>query len=92
MLLTLPFIMPLADQLHIDLIWLGVILLISMQIGLLTPPFGLLLFVMKGVAPPHISMRQVYVAAFPFTVLTLLVLLLVVAVPWLATILPKLIN
>jgi TRAP-type mannitol/chloroaromatic compound transport system permease large subunit len=47
---------------------------------------------MKGVAPPHISMRQVYVAAFPFTVLTLLVLLLVVAVPWLATILPKLIN
>ena len=92
MLLTLPFIMPLADQLHIDLIWLGVILLISMQIGLLTPPFGLLLFVMKGVAPPHISVRQVYVAAFPFTVLTLLVLLLVVAVPWLATILPKLIN
>src|SRR6185436_9026091 len=92
MLLTFPFFMPLANALNMDLIWLGVILLISLQIGLLTPPFGLLLFVMKGVAPPEISMRQVYVAAFPFTVLTLLVLLLVVAVPWLATILPKLIN
>jgi tripartite ATP-independent transporter DctM subunit len=92
MLLTLPFIMPMADKLGIDIIWLGVILLISMQIGLLTPPFGLLLFVMKGVAPPHISMRQVYRAALPYAVLTLLVLLLIVAVPWLATWLPKLIN
>jgi len=92
MLLTLPFFMPLAAQLGIDLIWLGVVFLISMQIGLLTPPFGLLLFVMKGVAPPHIRMQQVYAAAFPFTVLTLLVLGLVVAVPWLATSLPKLID
>ncbi len=92
MLLTLPFIMPMADKLGIDIVWLGVILLISMQIGLLTPPFGLLLFVMKGVAPPPISMRQVYRAALPYTVLTLLVLLLIVAVPWLATWLPKLIN
>ena len=52
MLLTFPFFMPLANDLNIDLVWLGVILLISLQIGLLTPPFGLLLFVMKGVAPP----------------------------------------
>jgi len=92
MLLTLPFIMPMADKLGIDIIWLGVILLISMQIGLLTPPFGLLLFVMKGVAPPHIGMRLVYRAALPYAVLTLLVLLLIVAVPGLATWLPKLID
>ena len=92
MLLTFPFFMPLANALNMDLVWLGVILLISLQIGLLTPPFGLLLFVMKGVAPPHISMRQVYIAALPFSVLTLLVLLLIVAVPWLATWLPKLIG
>ncbi|MGH8429639.1 MAG: TRAP transporter large permease, partial [Solimonas sp.] len=43
MLLTFPFFMPLANALQLDLIWLGVILLISLQIGLLTPPFGLLL-------------------------------------------------
>ncbi len=92
MLLTLPFFMPLAATLKIDLIWLGVIFLISMQIGLLTPPFGLLLFVMKGVAPRNIGMGQVYAAAAPFVAMTFLVLILVVAVPWLATSLPRLLN
>jgi tripartite ATP-independent transporter DctM subunit len=92
MLLTLPFFMPLAQQLQIDIIWLGVVFLISMQIGLLTPPFGLLLFVMKGVAPPHIKVQQVYAAAAPFVTLTLLVLALVIAVPWLSTALTKLID
>ena len=66
------------------------ILLISLQIGLLTPPFGLLLFVMKGVAPPEITMRQVWAAAFPYTVIVFGVLMLVVFVPWLATVLVRL--
>jgi TRAP-type mannitol/chloroaromatic compound transport system permease large subunit len=70
-----------------DLVWLGVILLISLQIGLLTPPFGLLLFVMKGVAPPEITMRQVWAAAFPYTVIVFGVLMLVVFVPSVATLL-----
>lgn len=85
MLLTFPFFMPLANALQLDLIWLGVILLISLQVGLLTPPFGLLLFVMKGVAPPEITMRQVWAAATPFTLIVLAVLLLVVLVPQVAT-------
>jgi len=92
MLLTLPFFMPLAAKLNIDLIYLGVIFLIAMQIGLLTPPFGLLLFVMKGVAPPEIKMRQVYAAALPFAILVIIVLALVIAVPWISTALPKLVN
>jgi TRAP-type mannitol/chloroaromatic compound transport system permease large subunit len=79
--------MPLANALNMDLIWLGVILLISLQIGLLTPPFGLLLFVMKGVAPPEITMRQVWAAAFPYTVIVFGVLMLVVFVPSVATLL-----
>jgi len=84
MLLTLPFFMPLANALEFDLVWFGVILLISLQIGLLTPPFGLLLFVMKGVAPPEISIRQVWAAATPFTLIVMAVLILVVFVPWIA--------
>ena len=94
MLLTLPFFMPLANELlgndPTAYVWLGVILLISLQIGLLTPPFGLLLFVMKGVAPPSISMRQVWAAATPFTLMVLAVLMLVVFVPWIATALVRL--
>jgi len=88
MLLTLPFFMPLAAALKIDLIHLGVVFLIAMQIGLLTPPFGLLLFVMKGVAPPGIEMRQIYRAALPFAAITFAVLVLVVFHAPLATWLP----
>lgn len=90
MLLTLPFFMPVANALQLDVIWLGVILLISMQIGLLTPPFGLLLFVMKSTAPPEITMGQVWRAATPFTIMVFAVLLLIVAVPSLVLWLPNL--
>jgi TRAP-type C4-dicarboxylate transport system permease large subunit len=90
MLLTLPFFMPLANALELDLIWLGVILLISLQIGLLTPPFGLLLFVMKGVAPREITISQVWAAATPFTLMVMLVMILIVFVPDIATLLTRL--
>src|SRR5262249_16329067 len=50
MLITLPFFMPLVQRLGVDTVWFGVMFLICMQLGLLTPPFGLLLFTMKGVA------------------------------------------
>jgi TRAP-type C4-dicarboxylate transport system permease large subunit len=55
MLITLPFFMPLVHALRLDPIWFGVMFLICMQLGLLTPPFGLLLFTMKGVAPPYVG-------------------------------------
>ncbi|HLM14100.1 MAG TPA: TRAP transporter large permease subunit, partial [Reyranella sp.] len=82
---TLPFFMPLVAKLGIDPVWFGCLFLISMQVGLLSPPFGLLLFVMKGVAPPEITMRQVWAAAFPYTVIVFGVLMLVVFVPSVAT-------
>lgn len=89
MLLTLPFFMPLAIALKLDLVHLGVIFLIAMQIGLLMPPFGLLLFVMKAVAPPQIRMADIYLAVLPFLALTMLVLAAVVVYPSLATFLPR---
>jgi tripartite ATP-independent transporter DctM subunit len=92
MLITLPFFMPLVQQHHIDSIWFGVLFLICMQLGLLTPPFGLLLFTMKGVAPAWISMRQVNVAALPYVVIGLLMLLLILLFPPLATWLPSLLE
>ncbi len=91
MLITLPFFMPLAQHAGFDLVWYGVLLLVVLEVSLTTPPFGLLLFVMKGVAPPQTTLRQIYVAAGPFIALELLVLILVVAYPALATWLPNLI-
>jgi TRAP-type mannitol/chloroaromatic compound transport system permease large subunit len=61
-----------------------------MQLGLLTPPFGLLLFTMKGVAPPQITMQQVFRAVTPYVVISMLMLVAVMAVPGIATWLPKL--
>lgn len=85
LLLTLPFFMPLAATLGIDQIWLGVLILITMEIGMLSPPFGLLLFVMKGVTPYRCGMGQIYLAALPFVALELVVLALLIANPSLAT-------
>lgn len=88
-MITIPFFIPLAATQGIDLLWLGVLMLIAMEVSFTTPPFGLLLYVMKAVAPPSISMRQVWVAALPFIGLELLVLVALVAFPALALWLPS---
>ena len=92
MLITLPFNMPLVQQLGVDPVWFGVLVLICMQLGLLTPPFGLLLFTVKGVAPPGVTMRQITVAVLPFLAPGALLLMLVYAFPALATWLPRVLG
>jgi tripartite ATP-independent transporter DctM subunit len=87
MMITLPFFMPLAQIAAIDLVWFGVLMLIVLEIGFTTPPFGLLLFVMKGVAP-DVSMRQIYLAAAPFILLMMVTVALIFAFPAIATWLP----
>ena len=89
-MITLPFFIPLAGSLGLDLLWFGVLMLVVMEISFTTPPFGLLIYVMKGVAPPETTLRQVYVAALPFIGLELLVLAAIVAFPETATWLPSL--
>jgi len=92
MLITLPFFMPLVSYHHIDPIWFGVLFLICMQLGLLTPPFGLLLYTMKGVAPPSISMQQIYRAVMPYVLFGVILLVLIMMFPALATWLPGLLD
>ncbi|MBX3589667.1 MAG: TRAP transporter large permease subunit [Burkholderiaceae bacterium] len=90
LMITVPFFIPLAKAVDIDLLWLGVLYLLTMEISFLTPPFGLLLFVMKGVAPPQVTLGTVYRAAMPFLLLELLVLGLLVLFPGFGTWLPGL--
>ncbi len=90
MLLTVPIFFPLAQTLEFDPIWFGLIMLLSLEISFTTPPFGLLLFVMKGVAPPNTTMREIYRAAIPFILCSLLVVALLILFPSLATWLPGL--
>jgi TRAP-type mannitol/chloroaromatic compound transport system permease large subunit len=89
MLITLPFFMPLVVGMQVDPIWFGILFLLCMQLGLLTPPFGLLLYTMKGVAPPSISMQQIYAAAIPYVLFGVFMIALILAFPGIATWLPR---
>ncbi len=90
MLLTLPFFMPLVQHYGYDPVWFGVLYLIAMQLGLLTPPFGMLLFTMKGVAPKQITMTQIFRAVTPYVAIGLVMLAVVMLFPGLAVWLPGL--
>jgi tripartite ATP-independent transporter DctM subunit len=85
MLLTLPFFVPIANGLHLDMLWLSVVLLIALQVGLMHPPFGLLLFVMRAVAPPEITLKDIWLSTIPFVAIVLVVLALTIHFPWVAT-------
>lgn len=90
MLLTVPIFFPLAQTLGFDLIWFAVIVLLALEISFTTPPFGLLLFVMKGVSAPGTSMRDIYVAAVPFMACAILLVALLIVWPEIALWLPGL--
>tara|TARA_R110002074_G_scaffold196880_2_gene363729 strand:- start:4879 stop:6186 length:1308 start_codon:yes stop_codon:yes gene_type:complete len=84
MLLTVPIFFPLAASLGFDPIWFGLIILLALEISFTTPPFGLLLFVMKGVAPKDTTMREIYLSAFPFMGCSMLLVFLLILFPQLA--------
>src|SRR6478735_6453367 len=92
MLITLPVFMPIVQRLDIDLIWFGVLYLICMQLGLLLPPHGLLLMTMKGVAPPEVTMGHIFQAVVPYIAMSLVLLLIIISFPAIATWLPNILG
>lgn len=89
MMLTVPFFFPLAQSLGFDLIWFGIVVLLALEISFTTPPLGLLLFVMKGVAPAGTTMREIYLAAIPYILCSMLLVAILILFPPLATWLPS---
>lgn len=81
MLITLPIFMPVVKAVGFNPVWFGVLFLINMEVGLLSPPFGLSLFVMKGVAPSDVTMTDIIRAALPFIYLDIIALALIVIFP-----------
>ncbi|GJL80902.1 MAG: tripartite transporter large subunit [marine bacterium B5-7] len=90
MLIMLPIYIPVINALGLDPVWYGVLMLMNLQMALTTPPFGMLLFVMKGVAPQGTTMRQIYMAGMPFLVCDAVALTVVLLVPATVTYLPGL--
>ena len=85
MLITLPIFMPLVSKLGFDPIWFGVLMLVNLETALMTPPFGLLLFVIKGVAPKGTTMKEIYLSGAPFVIANILVTAILIAYPELIT-------
>ncbi len=81
MMITIPIFMPIVNALGFDPLWFTTIMLLNMEMATTSPPFGLSLFVMKGVAPPDTTMGDVYRAALPFLGCDLLVMMLMLAFP-----------
>ncbi len=90
MMMTLPAYIPVIEMFGYSKIWFGVLFLVNMQMAYLTPPFGFTLFYMKGVAPPEISIGDIYRSILPFVGMQLVVLLLVMFYHELALWLPNL--
>lgn len=89
MALTIPIYAPILAALGFDPVWFGVLFMINMQMGYLTPPFGYALFYMKGVAPPEITTADLYHSIWPFLLIQLCVLALIIFFPELALWLPN---
>jgi tripartite ATP-independent transporter DctM subunit len=89
-LLTMPIFVPVVKSLGYDPVWFGVLFCMNMQVSYLSPPFGPAAFYLKSVAPPDITLQQIFQGVLPFIGLQLLGLGLVLFFPRVATFLPSL--
>jgi C4-dicarboxylate transporter DctM subunit len=88
-LVTVPILLPGLESMHIDLVWFGVILVINMEIGAVTPPVGMNLFVVQSLRPDY-TIREVLEGSLPYASMGLLGLALVLIFPQIALWLPSL--
>ncbi|MGF1477095.1 MAG: TRAP transporter large permease subunit [Geminicoccaceae bacterium] len=89
LVIVAPLYVPLVGQLGFDLIWYGVLYTITCQIAYMTPPFGYNLFLMRAMAPPEISLGDIYRSILPFVLVMIVGLALVMAFPGIAMWLPN---
>lgn len=89
MLITLPVFLPVVESLGFDLIWFGILFVINMELGYMTPPFGFNLFYLKGVVPPGITMGDIYRSVVPFVIVQIIGMGILMVFPGIATWLPQ---
>ena len=92
MMVTLPVFMPIVNHLGFNPLWFGAIMLLNMEMATTSPPFGLVLFVMKGVAPPGTEMRDIYLSALPFLACDAVAMIVMMAFPQVVLWLPGLMK
>lgn len=90
--IVLPLFLPIFAPTDVNMVWLAILVCLNLQTSFLTPPVGWSLFFLKGVAPPEVSTRDIYVGVAPFVVLQLLALIVLFQFPVIATWLPQAIG
>jgi TRAP-type mannitol/chloroaromatic compound transport system permease large subunit len=91
LLLTVPIFVPVIESLGYDPVWFGVLFCMNMQVSYLSPPFGPAAFYLKGVAPPEITLQDIFAGLWPFILLQLVGLSIVLLMPQVALWLPGLV-
>ncbi|MFQ5925387.1 MAG: TRAP transporter large permease [Dehalococcoidia bacterium] len=88
---TIPIFFPIVEKLGFDPIWFGVIVVLVAEMGVITPPVGVNVFVLKGIAP-EVPLESIYKGIFPFLVALIIVTIILVIFPHIATLLPSLVS
>ncbi len=90
--IAVPLFLPIFAAAGVDMVWLAMMITVNLQTSFLTPPFGWALFFLRGVAPPGVTTRHIYLGVIPFVGLQILGIVLVFFFPAIATWLPKAIG
>ncbi len=89
MLITLPVFLPVVTALGFDPVWFGILFIINMEIGYMTPPFGFNLFYLKGIVPPSVTMADIYRSVVPYVAVMLVAMAIIMVFPEIALWLPE---
>jgi TRAP-type mannitol/chloroaromatic compound transport system permease large subunit len=90
--IAVPLFLPVFVAQNVDLVWLAMLICVNLQTSFLTPPFGWALFFLRGVAPPQVTTRHMYLGVIPFIAMQVVGVLLVFFYPQIALWLPKAIG
>lgn len=90
--IAVPLFLPVFVAQNVDLVWLAMLICVNLQTSFLTPPFGWALFFLRGVAPPQVTTRHIYLGVIPFIAMQVLGVVLVFFFPRIALWLPKVIG
>ncbi|MCF8478229.1 MAG: TRAP transporter large permease [Pseudolabrys sp.] len=90
LLLTMPIMVPIAVTFGYDKVWFGIVAILTIELGLLTPPFGMVVFAMKAALPEDVTVEQIFIGSAPFFVMLLVALGIIIAFPEISLFFPRL--
>jgi len=90
--IVIPILVPIANQLNIDMLWFAILIALNLQTSFLTPPFGFSLFYLKAVAPSEVRIQDIYIGIIPFVLLQVATIIIIILIPDLVTWLPDLMD